>query len=68
MRALLHTGSAQTIPVYLDRDAAAKLPAADRLRTRMLAVVHPTLDQHETHPAALRAVALGVVVGAPARR
>jgi hypothetical protein len=68
VRALLHTGSGQAIPAYLDRDAAAKLPAVERLRTRMLAVVHPTLDQHETHPAALRAVALGVVVGAPARR
>jgi hypothetical protein len=58
----------EPIPAYLDRDAVAKLPAVERLRTRMLAVVHPTLDQHETHPAALRAVALGVVVGAPARR
>jgi hypothetical protein len=68
VRALLHTGSGQGIPAYLDHDAAAKLPAVERLRVRMLAVVHPTLDQQETHPAALRAVALGVVIGPPPAR
>ena len=66
VRALLQAvGGAQAIPVYLGPGAAAKLPAVERLRTRLLAVAHPTLDQHETHPAALRAIALGVVVGPP---
>jgi hypothetical protein len=66
VRALLQGGGgAQAIPAYLPEGAAAKLPAAERLRIKMLALVHPTLDQHETHPAALRAVALGVVVGPP---
>jgi hypothetical protein len=68
VRALFQVGGGQAIPVYLGPDAAAKLPAAERLRTRMLAVVHPTLDQQETHPAALRAIALGVVAGPLARR
>ena len=60
--------SGQGIPAYLDSEVAAKLPAIGRLRARMLALVHPTLDQHETHPTALRVIALGVVNSPLARR
>jgi hypothetical protein len=62
VRALLQMSGSQPIPIYLRDDAAAMLPAADRIRARVLAVVHPALDQIETHPVALRAVAIGVVV------
>ncbi len=67
-RALFHTGAGQPIPTYLHEDAAAKLPAADRIRARMLAFVHPALDQNEACPAALRAAAVGIVVAPFARR
>ena len=68
VRALLHAGSGHGIPTYLAREVAAKLPAVERLRTRILALVHPIVDQHETHPAALRVIALGVVNSPLARR
>jgi hypothetical protein len=69
VRALFHAGPAEgPIPVYLCEELATKLPAAQRLRVRLLAHVHPAVDQHETHPAALRAVALGIVSTPMVRR
>ncbi len=68
VRAVLHAGSGQGIPTYLAREMAAKLPAVGRLRARMLVIVHPAVDQHETHTAALRLIALGVVNSPLARR
>ncbi|WP_437719059.1 DUF2169 domain-containing protein [Sorangium sp. So ce448] len=68
VRALLHGLPDGPIPTYLGEAVAAKLPAAQRLRVRLLAHVHPAADQQETHPAALRAAALGVVSPSMVRR
>ena len=68
LRAVWSPGAGPGVPVYLDRRAAAKLPATDRIRARMLAYVHPSLEQNETHAAALRVVALAVVNAPLARR
>jgi hypothetical protein len=56
------------IPVYLDEALAAGLPAAPRVRTRMLAHVHPGVDQHESHAVALRAAALAILITPMLRR
>lgn len=61
-------GAGPAIPVYLNHRAAARLPAGERLRARMLVFVHPTVEQNETHSAALRVVALAVVNAPLARR
>jgi hypothetical protein len=68
-RALFVSGPADRspIPSYLGEALAAKLPAARRLRVRMLVEVHHALDQHETHPIALRPVALALVTASMRR-
>jgi len=68
VRALLQTGAGPGIPTYLDQAVAALLPAADRLRARLLVRVHHALDGYETHPAALHVVALAIVNAPPPRR
>jgi hypothetical protein len=68
VRALWSPGAGQMIPTYLDPDTIANLPAAERLRARMLALVYAQLDQNETYPAALRAIAFAVVTPPLARR
>ncbi|WP_437989241.1 DUF2169 domain-containing protein [Sorangium sp. So ce145] len=68
VRALLHGPVEGPIPTYLREELAAKLPAAQRLRVRLVAYVHPAVDQHETHPAALRAAALATVSPSTVRR
>lgn len=63
--ARFHVGRTEApIPVYLCEELTARLPAAARMRVRLLAHVHPAVEQYETHPAALRAAALAIV-GAP---
>jgi hypothetical protein len=64
VRGLLETGGA-AIPTYLGPDLAALLPATDRLRARLLVRVHPSVDPAETHPVALRTVALGIITARP---
>ncbi|AUX44226.1 hypothetical protein SOCE26_056900 [Sorangium cellulosum] len=68
VRALFHGLAEGPIPTYLCEELAAKLPAAQRLRVRLLAHVHPAADEQETHPAALRAAALGIVSPSTVRR
>jgi len=60
VRAIWRGNGSATIPAYLDGKGAAKLPAGERASARMLAYVYPALDQGETHPAALRVVALAL--------
>ncbi|WP_437934757.1 DUF2169 domain-containing protein [Sorangium sp. So ce341] len=68
VRALLHGLAEGPVPTYLCDELASKLPAAQRLRVRLLAHVHPAADEQETHPAALRAAALGIVRPSMVRR
>ncbi len=69
VRALFQTGGGEGgIPVYLGEELSARLPAAQRFRARILAHAHPGIDQHETHPVALRAAALAVATPPPTRR
>jgi hypothetical protein len=65
LRCLLHLdGSA--IPAYLPESLAKKLPMYQRFRARLVAEVHQQADQYESHPAALRTVA--VARATPRRR
>ncbi|XYH98342.1 DUF2169 domain-containing protein [Sorangium sp. So ce1128] len=60
--------SADRIPIYLNEDLSAKLPAVEQARVRMLAQVHPAVDQNEPHAAAMRAIALAIVTTPAPRR
>jgi len=68
VRASFKGGGRPGIPAYLDCRGAAKLPAGERVRARMLVFVHPTLERSERHDTALRVVALAVVNAPLARR
>jgi hypothetical protein len=69
IRCLLYAGgSASAVPTYLPESLARKLPMYQRFRARMLADVHLAVDQHETHTAALRVVALTRVTDHVTRR
>jgi hypothetical protein len=59
LRALLTPGG---LPVYLPAMLAEKLPLVTQLKARLIAEVSPSQDQYESHPHALRVVALGRVV------
>ena len=52
---------APVLPVYLPEALALALPRVERVRVRMLAFVHPAMDQDEVCRVALRAVALAIV-------
>jgi hypothetical protein len=56
------------VPVYLPEAAAKKLPLYQRFKARLIAEVQLAVDQYETHPAALRVLAVGRLVPAPGRR
>jgi hypothetical protein len=66
-RVLFHLDAPEPIPTYLGEALAQKLPLARRFRARALAEVHHALDQHETHPAALRPIALALLIAPPRR-
>ncbi len=51
-------GDNDPVPAYLPSDLAEKLPLYQRFRARLVAEVYPVVDQYETHPAALRILAL----------
>jgi hypothetical protein len=53
--------SPDQIPAYLPESLAKQLPMFQRLRTRFIAEVHMQQDQYESHPIALRVVALARV-------
>ncbi|WP_437548112.1 DUF2169 domain-containing protein [Sorangium sp. So ce367] len=57
IRALAPAGSG-AIPVYLPDSLAETLPLFQRFKARIIAEVQPQVDQYETHPAALRVLAL----------
>ncbi|WP_437336475.1 DUF2169 domain-containing protein [Sorangium sp. So ce394] len=61
-------GAGEAIPTYLPERLAKELPMFQRFRARAVVEVRLQLDQFEVHPSALRAVALGRVVGRPGRR
>ncbi|WP_437490198.1 DUF2169 domain-containing protein [Sorangium sp. So ce1014] len=69
LRALLHvTGEKQPLVIYLPASIAEDLPLAARFRARVIAAVHPAIDEREAEPAALQAAALGRVVQVRQRR
>ena len=66
IRALLSPpGDRSAIPAYLPASLARRLPLFSRFPARLVAEVVPQQDQYETHPLALRVLALARV--APAR-
>jgi hypothetical protein len=70
LRALLFLEGPDRPPVvvYLPEAIADDLPMAARFRARVVAEVHLAVDESEMDPAALRAAALGRVVGLPSGR
>jgi hypothetical protein len=67
LRALLTPAAGQPpIPTYLPEDLATLLPMFQRFNARLIVEVHLQQDQYESHPHALRTVALArVAPGAP---
>jgi hypothetical protein len=61
LRAVLGSGS-NAVPVYLPEALAAKLPMYQRFKARVIAEVHPRVDQYESHQAALKVVVVGWVM------
>ena len=59
LRALL---GKEAIPAYLPEDLASKLPLVTQMKARLIAEVAASQDQYESHPHALRVVALGRVM------
>jgi hypothetical protein len=62
---LLHPLAATSIPTYLPEALARELPLFQSLKVRVIAEVHPAVDQFESYPTALRVLALGRVVALP---
>ena len=59
IRALVRLPDAkEAIPAYLPDALEADLPMYQRFEARLLAEAHLAADQHETHPVALRVVAI----------
>ncbi len=56
------------MPAYLPEALADKLPLLTSMKARLIAEVTPSQDQYESHPHALRVVALGRVMGFEAMR
>lgn len=54
-------GASQTIPAYLPETLSKKLPMFQTMRVRLIAEAHLQQDQYETHPSALRVIAIGRV-------
>jgi hypothetical protein len=69
VRGLLHpwsrssssSATAGAVPVYVPDDGAQALPLMSRVPMRLIVEVRPTQDAVESHPLALRVVALGRV-------
>jgi hypothetical protein len=63
LRGLLHVmGETRSLVVYVPASIADELPLATRFRARVITAVHPAVDEQETEPVALHAVALGRLV------
>ncbi|UQA56822.1 DUF2169 family type VI secretion system accessory protein [Polyangium aurulentum] len=68
VRALLSSGGgsgSRPAPLYLPDETARKLPLFQRFRARLLVELYLQEDQYESHPAALKALALGRVAMSP---
>jgi hypothetical protein len=66
LRALLQVPAGPSgVPVYLKEELSTRLPSYQRFKARMIVEVHLSADQFESHPAALRVVALGRVAASP---
>ncbi|NUP05678.1 MAG: DUF2169 domain-containing protein [Polyangiaceae bacterium] len=59
---LLVQGETQPLVTYLPASIAEDLPLAQRFSARVIAAVHPAVDEREVEPVALQAAALGRVV------
>jgi hypothetical protein len=55
------SSSSQMIPAYLPESLSKKLPMFQTMRVRIIAEAHLQQDQYETHPSALRVIAIGRV-------
>jgi hypothetical protein len=53
------TGSSAALPAYLPESVADKLPLVVQMKVRLIAEASSSQDQYESHPQALRVVALG---------
>ncbi|UQA62403.1 DUF2169 family type VI secretion system accessory protein [Polyangium aurulentum] len=63
LRSVLVPGGSQTsMPAYLPESLSKKLPMFQRFRARIIAEAHMQQDEYESHPAALKVVAVGRVV------
>lgn len=68
LRAFLSAGgSANAFPTYLPDAIAKKLPLFQRFKARMIVEVHMAVDQFESHPTALRVLAIARVIERPRR-
>jgi hypothetical protein len=65
---LTPSGGSHPIPLYLPASLGPGLPMYPRFPARIIAEVRSQVDQYESHPIALRAVALGRALPALARR
>ncbi len=61
-------GTSTRVPAYIPHSLARDLPMYQHFPVRMIAEVKTQIDQYETHPSALRVVALGRVLGGAPRR
>ncbi|MFO0758099.1 MAG: DUF2169 domain-containing protein [Byssovorax sp.] len=69
LRAFVHLGgSSSPVPTYLPEAVAAKLPMFQRFKARMVVEVDFTVDQYESHQAALKVVALARLMQAGSGR
>jgi len=69
IRALLGApGTTTRVPTYIPHSLARELPMYQHLGVRAIAEVRAQIDQYETHPIALRVVALGRALDASPRR
>ncbi len=69
LRGLLHQGNSATpVPTYLPEAVAPKLPMFQRFKVRMVVEVDFTVDQYESHQAALKTVAIARLMTASTRK
>ena len=62
------TGSSAAVPAYLLESASDKLPLVVQMKVRLIVEASSSQDQYESHPQALRVVALGRAMAVEAWR
>jgi hypothetical protein len=65
VRALLTPATGDAVPAYLPVALTSRLPLFARFRARLLGELHAQVDSDETHPCAVRVLALARVVPRP---